>query len=206
MLSESSPPAQSQPPPSGYMIKILPPPGPSVSSLYDSCSPATPQIFSDAMTIRLQVFCTEQGCSAANELDEDDQRSWHWVTYDTSSDKPIACTRLVPPPHAPHPNGCENPEEKPYVKLTRLAVFPEARGKGLAKVLCEEAVGWAARNKEGIGGGWDGLVLVHAQVGVEKMWARLGFKTDERLGRWDEEGIEHLGMWRELDLTAPKIG
>lgn len=154
------------------------------------------------MTIRLQVFCTEQGCSAANELDEDDQRSWHWVTYETSSGKPVACIRLVPPPHAPHPNGFENPEEKPYVKLTRLAVLTDARGKGLARVLCNEAVGWAARNEDEIGGGWDGLVLVHAQVGVEKVYVRLGFQTDERLERWDEEGIEHLGMWRDLDMTA----
>lgn len=88
------------------------------------------------------------------------------------------------------------------MKLTRTAVLPDARGKGLATGLCEEAVGWAARNKKEIGGGWDGLVLVHAQVGVEKVWGKLGFGTDERLGRWDEEGIEHLGMWRHLDMGA----
>ena len=35
---------------------------------------------------------------------------------------------------------------------------------------------------------------------VEKVWAKMGFVTDERLGRWDEEGIEHLGMWRRLEL------
>lgn len=153
------------------------------------------------MTIRLQIFCTEQGCSVANELDEDDGRSWHWVAYD-SSERPVGCIRLVPPPHPAHPNGFKDPSEKPYIKLTRTAVMQNARGKGLARLLCEEALGWAMRNVKELGEGWQGLVLVHAQVGVEQIWERLGFKTDERLGRWDEEGIEHLGMWRKLDMDA----
>ncbi len=92
------------------------------------------------------------------------------------------------------------------MKLSRLAVLTEARGKGLAKGLCEEAAGWAARNKEAIEGGWEGLLLVHAQIGAEKVWVRLGFKTDERLGRWDEEGIEHLGMWRDMGYDGIKFG
>lgn len=78
----------------------------------------------------------------------------------------------------------------------------DVRGKGLARSLCEEALGWAIRNVAEFGEGWQGLVLVHAQVGVERMWQRLGFQTGEKLGRWDEEGIEHLGMWRALDMNA----
>ena len=72
----------------------------------------------------------------------------------------------------------------------------------MARLLCEEAVGWARENVTELGEEWQGLVLVHAQVGVEPIWGRLGFKTDEKLGRWDEEGIEHLGMWRVLDMDA----
>lgn len=44
------------------------------------------------------------------------------------------------------------------------------------------------------------MVLVHAQVSVEKVWEKMGFVTDPRLGRWDEEGIEHLGMWKRVDV------
>jgi predicted GNAT family N-acyltransferase len=199
----SSQPETYPPQPIQYTIKLLPPPGPSISTLYHNHSPFIPPLFSDAMTIRFQVFCAEQGCSTANELDEDDSRSWHWVAYDdTPSHKPIACLRLVPPPHAPHPNGFTDPEEQPYVKLSRLAVLPEARGKGLARVLCDEAVEWAKNSKNEIGGDWDGLVLVHAQVGVEQVYEKLGFETDGRLGRWDEEGIEHLGMWRQFNMRA----
>lgn len=95
-----------------------------------------------------------------------------------------------------------DPAEKPYIRLARMAVLPEARLKGLARWLCEEALRWAMRNAVEIGEDWQGLVLVHAQVGVEKTWERLGFKTDTRLGRWNEEGIEHLGMWTQLDMGA----
>ena len=69
-------------------------------------------------------------------------------------------------------------------------------------MLVDESLRWAAEHKEAVGGqGWDGNVLVHAQVGVEKVWAKMGFVTDEKLGRWDEEGIDHLGMWRRLNLS-----
>jgi predicted GNAT family N-acyltransferase len=203
MSLQNAPQSPSQPSP--FKIKVLPPPGSAISTLYDAISPQVPQIFRDAMIIRLRVFCDEQSCSVENELDEDDPRSWQWVIYSVSpaseSEKPIACIRLVPPPHPPHPNGFIDLTEKPYVKLTRIAVVPDGRGKGLARVLCGEALTWAARNAGEIGTGWEGSVLVHAQVNVERVWERLGFRTDERLGRWDEEGIEHLGMWRQLDLT-----
>ncbi|PYH94884.1 hypothetical protein BO71DRAFT_475061, partial [Aspergillus ellipticus CBS 707.79] len=112
-------------------------------------------------------------------------------------------------------------EHEPYLKLTRVAVLKEWRGYGLGRKLVDEALGWAGRNKGEImgayrrvvgaegGGGmeggagteWKGLVLVHAQTQVEGMYERVGFKTDEGLGRWDEEGIEHLGMWRRISVS-----
>lgn len=189
-------------------IKFLPPPGPSISSsrYHPNSSHISPR-FHDAMTIRLGVFCHEQGCSAESELDADDARSWHWISYSSSfpcadHPKPLGCIRLVPPPHGPHPNGVTDPSEKPYIKVGRMAVVAEARGQGLASALCAEALRWASRHAGEIGGGWHGLALVHAQVGVERVWERLGFKTDERLGRWQEEGIAHLGMWREVEMAA----
>lgn len=112
---------------------------------------------------------------------------------------------------------------EPYIKLTRVAVLPAYRGRNLGRKLVETAIDWARRNpgeiehaysrvvrgREGLpdrdGGDsgdvkWNGLVLVHAQVSVEGMYARLGFVTDESMGRWDEEGIEHVGMWRRVDV------
>ncbi len=187
-----------------YRVGLQTPPGDIVAPHGFPADPrpeGAPKIFLDAMEVRVKVFCDEQKCSLEAELDEDDPKSWHWVAYSTGGsgpDEPLSVIRIVPPPHGPHPNGFHDPAEEPYVKLGRVATMAHARGKGLSRLLTEEAFRWLAMHKADVGGGWDGLILTHAQVAVEKMYAKLGFVTDERLGRWDEEGIEHLGMWKRV--------
>lgn len=127
------------------------------------------------------------------------------------------------PTHAPTKmwNGKEA-----YIKLGRLATLRSHRRLGFGKVLVDTALKWAVENavtlgqprrrprgeeeagennntaeEEGRDGGWHGLVLIHAQRDVEGWYRRVaGFVTDEGLGFWIEEGIEHVGMWRRLDL------
>ncbi|KAL2220518.1 acyl-CoA N-acyltransferase [Thermoascus aurantiacus ATCC 26904] len=216
-----------------------PPPGPSVKLTYPTPSnpnpPSNPPLLTDALRVRHAVFVEEQGCSADNELDADDGRSWHWVLYLSSEEGgkvPIGVIRLVPPPHAPH-ESLTHPEStsssspkydldhEPYIKLTRVAVLPAYRGQGLARKLVEAALEWAAQHPEEIDAAydrvlqertqgqtqgktkrWTGLALVHAQVAVEGMYAKLGFVTDAGLGRWLEEGIEHVGMWRRVPVRS----
>lgn len=140
---------------------------------------------------------------------------------------PIAVIRLVPPPHIAHElvglgQVCMEPQatkpttalgydtkHEPYIKLTRVAVVKRFRGRGLARRLVDTALEWARQHATEIDEAstrrqdlrpWKGLVLVHAQVAVEKMYEKMGFVTDELLGRWDEEGIEHLGMWRRIEV------
>lgn len=143
---------------------------------------------------------------------------------------PIGVIRLVPPPHAPHealllrhqPESAPSCPKydlthEPYIKLTRVAVLPEYRGQGLARKLVDAALEWAAQHPDEIDAAyarvaqgqmqgerrrWTGLALVHAQVPVEKMYQRLGFVTDDALGRWYEEGIEHVGMWRRVPVRS----
>lgn len=161
------------------------------------------KIFSDAMDVRIRVFIDEQKCDIEPELDEDDPRSWHFVLYEINEDgkdEPVSVIRIVPPPHGPHPNGYGDSDEEPYVKLGRVATLEKARGKGYSRHLTDEAFAWAAKNSDAFGEGWNGNVLTHAQVVIEKRYQRLGFVTDERLGRWDECGIEHLGMWKRLNV------
>lgn len=183
---------------------MLPPPGNIVAPHGFPADPrpaGAPKTFLDAMDVRIKVFCDEQKCDIEPELDEDDPRSWHWVAYTSGGagpDEPVSVIRIVPPPHEPHPNGFHDPAEESYVKLGRVATMPNARGKGVSRRLSEEAFRWLAAHSEEVGFAWNGLVLTHAQVAVEKMYNKLGFVTDEKLGRWDEVGIEHVGMWKRI--------
>ncbi|CRG91905.1 hypothetical protein PISL3812_08959 [Talaromyces islandicus] len=147
-------------------------------------------------------------------------------THD-QEERAVAVVRLVPPPHAPHEalqepaRASELPafdvRHEPYVKITRVAVIKEFRGLGLAAKVMRAAEEWAAENKESIdamcrrvagddgideqGKGWTGLVGLHAQVQVEKMYQRMGYETNHSMGTWDEEGIQHVGMFKRVDLV-----
>ncbi|OKL61174.1 hypothetical protein UA08_03249 [Talaromyces atroroseus] len=211
-------------------------------------------VFTDAMSIRHQVFVVEQHCSADAEIDEDDPRSWEWVVYaqeqqqqqeeeeiENKIENPVGVIRLVPPPHAPHHDIVNNSyssntepspqqqkqqqqkfdyQHEPYVKITRVAILKEFRGYGLARLLMRVVEEWAQDNKASIDGmymttleddagnvegrkeEWKGLIGLHAQAQVEKMYASLGYETDVSMGTWDEEGIEHVGMFKRVDILV----
>lgn len=90
--------------------------------------------------------------------------------------------------------------KEPYAKIGRLATKEWFRGKGFAKALVQESLRWAAGHHEEVGRGqkWRGLILAHAQIGVEGWYRNLGWVKDEGMGQWFEEGIEHVGMWKRL--------
>jgi predicted GNAT family N-acyltransferase len=109
--------------------------------------------------------------------------------------------------------------KEPYIKLGRLAIVKDFRGSGIAKLLVSAAMTWAQQNPsyfnpsiktmgtEKMGAllwdeipVWKGLICVHAQEQVEKVWARWGFKVDDGMGTWIEEGIKHVGMFQRLNL------
>jgi predicted GNAT family N-acyltransferase len=110
---------------------------------------------------------------------------------------------------------------EPYVKLGRIATIAPYRGLGLSKLLFNAAVNWASAHPEDIIAPmspadleaaklegkkepepWQGLVLVHAQKQVQKLWERFGFKIDNEMGSWDEEGIEHVGLWKRIEVKG----
>ena len=143
-------------------------------------------------------------------------------TSGTSTKIPVGTIRLVPPPHPLHPNGKAetnvHKNNESYVKLGRLAVVKEFRKAGISKLLIETALAFARghpyellpqfdaatveeMNRGGVGMDFRGLILVHAQTGVQKVWKKYGFETDESMGHWDEEGIDHVGMWKRVDVS-----
>ncbi|KAF3907387.1 hypothetical protein ABW21_db0201265 [Orbilia brochopaga] len=187
-------------------------------------TPFTDPAFADAMAVRIDVFVKEQGVPEENEQDELDKDAMHWVVYasiprlspPSSSQKkdrhaidgvtsdaelsqnrtPVGTIRLIPPPVS----------KKPYVLLGRLAVLKPFRTLGLGKLLLQEALRYA--EAEGTAGRfdcpgegikWDGKCYVHAQTSAHGWWARNGFYLDDA-DEWDEEGIPHVGMWRDIVL------
>lgn len=118
-----------------------------------------------------------------------------------------------------------------YIKLGRMAVIKDLRGYGISDLLLKTALKFAAENpskvtpdydptwveamKQEYDRGarieWKGLVLLHAQVGVQKLYRKYGFETDESMGVWNEEGIDHVAMWKRLDIrgrrkSQPSLG
>jgi predicted GNAT family N-acyltransferase len=96
-----------------------------------------------------------------------------------------------------------------YIKLGRLCVLKEERGKRFADLLINAALDWAKANAselgKGVGSGvpeWRGLVCVHAQENAVGVWDRHGFVTDQGMGFWFEGGIRHVGMFRRLVLEG----
>jgi predicted GNAT family N-acyltransferase len=93
---------------------------------------------------------------------------------------------------------------EPVIKLGRLCVVKEERGKGYANLLIQAALAWAREHPEGfeIEGipRWKGLVCVHAREEAVSTWTRNGFVLDNGMGTWFEAGIRHVGMFYRLDL------
>jgi predicted GNAT family N-acyltransferase len=107
--------------------------------------------------------------------------------------------------------------DEPYIQLGRLATLPQFRSMGLSRLLIKAALEYVASHPNEISPPsspaelekaklegrpeaipWKGLVLVHAQTQIESLWEKYGFKRDDQLGVWDEEGIDHVGMWRRI--------
>lgn len=250
------------------VLEFLPPPLSKLDQYDRSLPPGQQpnglQLFVDAMKVREEVFVHEQNIPLANEFDSDDPRSCHWVLYENAAPNkaesntsiratesngetsqaigsPIGTIRLVPFPHAPHPelgssyaaDALETTEggpsisppyivdrattyhdgTEPYIKLGRLCLTKNARGKDNAVILIAAALQWAGDNADLINAmverhpedvvelqTWKGLVCVHAQVPVVKTWAKAGFHIDDAMGSWMEEGIQHVGMFMRLNV------
>ncbi|KAN0079634.1 Acyl-CoA N-acyltransferase [Elaphomyces granulatus] len=138
-----------------------------------------------------------------------------------SSRIPVAVIRLVPPPHAAHPHpyahsssSSSSSEEEPYIKLGRIAVLSSHRGHGLSRLLLQTVENWALSHADEINSNsansnshqnqnkniipWKGLILIHSQVQVQSIYERFGYRVDESMGMWYEEGICHVGMWKRV--------
>ncbi|MDC1239293.1 GNAT family N-acetyltransferase, partial [Pseudomonadales bacterium] len=80
--------------------------------------PATWQSESSALkAIRTTVFIIEQGVPVADEWDQLDALSWHYLAFN-AKDQPIGCGRLTP-----------------QGQVSRMAVLQAYRGQGVGQAL-----------------------------------------------------------------------
>jgi predicted GNAT family N-acyltransferase len=126
-----------------------------------------------ALALRHRVFCEEQGVSRDLEADGRDGEALHVVAV--SDGAVVGTCRLV--------------LEGDTAKLGRMAVEPEARGRGIGAALL------AGAEREARAAGAQGIAL-HAQARARELYARGGFA--ERGEIFVEAGIEHVLMEKRL--------
>jgi predicted GNAT family N-acyltransferase len=126
-----------------------------------------------ALALRHRVFCEEQGVALDLEADGRDGEALHVVAV--SDGAVVGTCRLV--------------LDGDTAKLGRMAVEPEARGRGIGAGLL------AGAEREARTAGAHRIAL-HAQAQARELYARGGFA--ERGEIFEEAGIEHLLMEKRL--------
>jgi len=125
--------------------------------------------YNKIINIRETVFIKEQNVPKEIEMDEFDKEAEHFIAY--LKDKPIGCARI---------RKINN-----YVKLERIAILKEYRGKGYGRDLTNFLINLFKKKgfKE---------VHLHSQINVSDFYEKLGFKKIG--GIFLEADIEHIEM------------
>ena len=127
----------------------------------------------EALRLRHDVFCVEQGVPEREELDGRDQEGIHLVAIENG--EVVATCRLL--------------VVGKTVQFSRLAVERSARRRGIATAMLEAA------HAETRAAGARRLVL-HAQTYARTLYERAGYFPRGHAFR--EAGIEHIAMEKEL--------
>ena len=129
------------------------------------------QLQQDAKLIRTQVFICEQGITEADEWDDQDVISQHFVIYD--QDQPIATARLL----QNHSVG-------------RVAVVKAYRGQGIGQMIMLEIISYAQKQRLSV-------LTLSSQVHAISFYEKLGFTVQGN--SYDEFGISHIEMTMNLN-------
>ncbi|WP_419536568.1 GNAT family N-acetyltransferase [Endozoicomonas sp.] len=127
------------------------------------------------LKLRVDVFVVEQTCPYP-ELDNKDILSSTRHLYLKDQGALVACARCLAP----------GVSFEQGAAIGRVAVDPESRGHGYAKVIMEEAIKTCLQQ-------WpDKPILVSAQLYLAGFYQSLGF--DAFGESYEEDGIPHLNM------------
>lgn len=132
----------------------------------------------ECATIRRRVFVVEQAVPERDEWDGLDEGATHFLIY--SAGQPVACSRLV---------ALSSSSICTSAKITRMAVLPPHRRKGLGRTLLLAMIKRAQES------GCQQVVL-DAQVQARTFYTKEGFKV---VGHsFMDAGIEHVKMIKQL--------
>jgi predicted GNAT family N-acyltransferase len=128
-----------------------------------------------ALALRIEVFCGEQGVTFDGDRDGLDDEAVQLVALSDDGEVIGTCRLLI------EPGGT--------ARFARLCVRSSARrmGVGAALLAAAEAEAGAAHARR---------IGMHAQTGALSLYRRAGFRPYG--ARFDEEGIEHVGMEKDL--------
>ena len=124
----------------------------------------------NALKIRKEVFVKGQNVPLSREQDGLDALSEHAIFY--YNNLPVGTARI----------RCKNNK----MKLERIAILENMRGKGLGIKLMEFLVNYAKKKKVD-------QVYMHAQYYLLNYYKKLGFKTRGNI--FYDAGIKHIEMY-----------
>jgi len=137
---------------------------------YEWFSGAAPK---DALDIRIEVFCVEQGYSLPEELDDLDERSWHLVAYEDGT--AIGTGRMY--------------AGSGEIHIGRLAVRKNKRGSGLGAGLMAEM------EKKAVALGYS-AALLSAQCRAAGFYEKRGYAREG--APYMDGHVEHIQMRKDL--------
>ena len=131
----------------------------------------SPEDKEDCLTIRERVFVREQGVPRELEMDAWDAVATHFLLRDDVTGEPLATARLL--------------DKNGRAKIGRVAVLPQARGRGLGLEIMRAVLAEARRR------GFPEAML-DAQTYALPFYTRLGFTPEGE--EFAEAGIPHYTM------------
>ncbi|MFD1898916.1 GNAT family N-acetyltransferase [Enterococcus termitis] len=132
-------------------------------------------IYLDAVQIRHQVFMIEQGVPSDIEIDKYEASCIHFVLYDDVN-TPVATCRLLP-------------LDNQMMKLQRMAVQKEYRGKDYGRLIVEKAEEFSKEQ------GFKAITL-GAQITALGFYERMGYVKEGEM--FLDANIEHYQMTKQL--------